>query len=35
MLDLCREEFRLPLTPMSDPNRALLRRALAAHGLVR
>lgn len=35
MLDLCREEFRLPMTPMAETSRAVLRRALAAHGLVR
>jgi len=35
MLDLCREEFRLPMVPMAEANRAILRRALAAHGLIR
>ena len=35
MMNLCREEFRLPMTPMAEANRAVLRRALAAHGLVR
>ena len=35
MLGHCREEFRLPLTPMADANRAKLRDALEAQGLLR
>jgi 4-hydroxy-tetrahydrodipicolinate synthase len=35
MLGLCREEFRLPMTSMAETNRAALRRALTAHGLLR
>ncbi|MDD5627530.1 MAG: 4-hydroxy-tetrahydrodipicolinate synthase [Elusimicrobia bacterium] len=34
MLGLCRGEPRLPLTPMTAPNRKLLRRQLAACGLL-
>lgn len=35
MLGKCREEFRLPMTPMAEANRASLRRALEAYGLLR
>lgn len=35
MMGLCREEFRLPLVPMADGNRAKLRRALEEYGLIR
>jgi 4-hydroxy-tetrahydrodipicolinate synthase len=35
MMGMCREEFRLPLTPMSEPHRTQLRRALEEHGLLR
>lgn len=33
MMGLCREEFRLPLVPMSDANRARLRDALQNAGI--
>ena len=35
MIGLCREEFRLPLLAMADHNRAKLRQALEAQGLLR
>jgi 4-hydroxy-tetrahydrodipicolinate synthase len=34
MIGTCREEFRLPLTPMADPHRKQLRSALVAFGLL-
>ena len=34
MMGLCTEEFRLPLTPMSPPNRAKLEAVLREQGLV-
>jgi 4-hydroxy-tetrahydrodipicolinate synthase len=35
LMGACRERFRLPMTPMADANKAALRRALVAHGLLR
>lgn len=35
MLDLCREEVRLPLVPVSDANRKLIRRTLRATGVLK
>jgi 4-hydroxy-tetrahydrodipicolinate synthase len=34
MMGLCREEFRLPLTPPAERTRAQLRQVLDAHGLL-
>jgi 4-hydroxy-tetrahydrodipicolinate synthase len=34
LMGLCREEFRLPLTPMAETTRSQLRRALEVHGLI-
>jgi len=34
MMGLCREEFRLPLTPMAEDTRLRLRGTLVAHGLI-
>jgi 4-hydroxy-tetrahydrodipicolinate synthase len=35
MLGRCKEEFRLPMTPMSEANRVKLHNALKTHGLLR
>lgn len=35
MLGICREEFRLPMTPMAAANREVLRQALQAYKLLR
>jgi 4-hydroxy-tetrahydrodipicolinate synthase len=34
LMGQCRDEFRLPLTPMTPENRERLRAVLAEHGLV-